>query len=267
MGRVNDSTTTGDTEPRRTVGDVARTVGISVRTLHHYDAVGLVTPSGRSPAGYRTYSAADVERLYTVLTYRELGFSLDEIKTVVDSPDTDALEHLRRQRDLLARRIDHLTAMAHAVDTVIEEKTMGTNPTPEQQREIWGDDWTGEKYEEEARERWGNTDAWAQSTARTAEFTVEDWATIKAETEQLEADCAAALRAGVAPGSDEANALAERHRLSIDRYYDCDHAMQKCVAAMYTSDERFRKHYDSRAAGLAEWLVASVDANARTHGA
>lgn len=251
----------------RTVGAVARLADVSVRTLHHYDAVGLVVPSGRTGAGYRTYSDDDVERLFAVLAYRELGFPLDEIRTILDDPDADALTHLRRQRDLLAERIDHLHAMATAVDTLIEERTMGNEVTPEQLREIWGDDWTGEKYEDEARERWGDTDAWAQSRERTARFTAEDWTAVKVESETLEADLAAAMAAGVRPGDPAANALAERHRLSIDRFYDCDHAMQVCVSAMYVTDERFRAHYDERAEGLAQWLVDVIAANAAEHGA
>lgn len=249
-----------------TVGQVARLANISVRTLHHYDDVCLVQPSSRSAAGYRTYSSSDVERLYSVLMYRELGFSLDRIRSILDDPGTDPVEHLREQRVLLDRRIAHLTAMAQAVDTVIEEKTMGTDLTPEQQRAIWGDDWTGEKYEDEARERWGNTDAWAQSKERTAAMTAADWRAAKADTDRLESDLAEAMLRGVTPDSAEAGALAERHRASIDRYYDCDHAMHVCVASMYTADDRFRAHYDARADGLAEWLVEVVNANAARHG-
>ncbi|MBY6367012.1 MerR family transcriptional regulator [Rhodococcus corynebacterioides] len=270
MNSVNDAhgfrSVGADAREFRTVGAVARLADVSVRTLHHYDAVGLVVPSGRTGAGYRTYSDDDVERLFAVLAYRELGFPLDEIRTLLDDPAADALTHLRRQRDALADRIDHLQAMATAVDTLIEERTMGQQPTPEQLREIWGDDWTGEKYEDEARERWGETEAWAQSRERTARFTTDDWTTIKAETEALEADCAAAMAAGVRPGEPAANALAERHRLSIDRFYDCDHAMQVCVSGMYVADERFRAHYDARAEGLAQWLVEVIAANAAEHG-
>ncbi|MGB3771651.1 MAG: MerR family transcriptional regulator [Rhodococcus sp. (in: high G+C Gram-positive bacteria)] len=249
-----------------TVGQVARLANVSVRTLHHYDSIGLSVPSGRSGAGYRTYSAADVERLYAVLTYRELGFPLDEIRTILDDPNTDTLSHLRRQRAELDRRIAHLRAMTVAVDTMIEEKKMGTNPTPEQQRAIWGDDWVGDKYEAEAREKWGDTDAWAQSEQRTASMSADDWRSAKAETDQLEADLAAAMSAGVTPGSSEANVLAERHRASIARYYDCDHAMHVNVVSMYISDERFQRHYDDRAEGLAAWIVDVVGANARAHG-
>lgn len=98
----------------RTVGEVSRIVGVSVRALHHYDEIGLVVPSGRTPAGYRSYSGADVERLHRVLLYRELGFTLEEIATLLDDPDVDALAHLRRQRELLDDRINRLHQMVAA---------------------------------------------------------------------------------------------------------------------------------------------------------
>src|SRR6266571_6447941 len=87
------------------VGQVARLAAVSVRTLHHYHEIGLLTPSGQTPAGYRQYSADDLERLQRVLFYRELGFALDEIVTILDDPAIDAAAHLRRQRELLTRRI------------------------------------------------------------------------------------------------------------------------------------------------------------------
>ena len=149
------------------VGEVARLVGISVRTLHHYDDIGLVVPSDRTPKGYRSYSAADVERLHRVLTYRELGFALDDIATLLDDPTVDAMAHLQRQRDLLDERIDRLHRMAAAVDKMMEAKKMGIQLTPDEQREVFGDDWLGDEYAGEAEERWGDTEAWKQSQERT----------------------------------------------------------------------------------------------------
>ena len=84
-----------------TVGVVAGMVGVSIRTLHHYDQIGLVVPSGRTPAGYRVYDDTDVERLHQVLTYRELGFSLEQIATLLDDPYVDPMGHLETQRELL----------------------------------------------------------------------------------------------------------------------------------------------------------------------
>ncbi|MFE3290654.1 MerR family transcriptional regulator [Rhodococcus sp. NPDC059234] len=253
-------------ESRLTVGEVARLVGVSVRTLHHYDEIGLVTPSGRTPSGYRSYSAPDVERLHRVLTYRELGFPLEEIATLLDDPSADALAHLRRQRELLAQRIDRLHQMAAAVEKMMEAKQMGIQLTPEEQREIFGDDWLGEEYAAEAEQRWGNTDAWKQSQARSATFSKDDWKAVKAEADQLNLDLAAALAEGVAADSDRAAALADRHLESIRRHYDCGYDMQVCLAEMYVADERFRQHYDDVAAGLAQYLHDVIVANAARHG-
>ncbi|MFC9786807.1 MerR family transcriptional regulator [Rhodococcus sp. NPDC127528] len=252
-------------EPRLTVGEVARLVGVSVRTLHHYDEIGLVTPSGRTPSGYRSYSGPDVERLHRVLTYRELGFPLEEIATLLDDPSVDALAHLRRQRELLAQRIDRLHRMAAAVEKMMEAKQMGIQLTPEEQREIFGDDWLGEEYAAEAEQRWGDTDAWKQSQVRAATWTKDDWKAVKAEVDALEADFAAALADGVAADSDRAAALADRHLESIRRHYDCGYDMQVCLAQMYLADERFRRHYDDVAAGLAQYLHDAIVANAARH--
>lgn len=244
------------------VGEVARLVGISVRTLHHYDEISLVVPSGRTAKGYRSYSAGDVERLHQVLTYRELGFVLDDISALLDDPSVDAMAHLRRQRTLLNQRIERLHEMAAAVDRMMEAKKVGIQLTPQEQREVFGDDWLGEEYAAEAEERWGETEQWKQSQSRTAQFTKDDWKLIKDETDAMELDLATALAAGVAPGSPDANVLAERHRASIARYYDCGYEMQVNLAEMYLADERFTKHYDDIAPGLAQYLRDVIVANA-----
>src|SRR5689334_23987956 len=163
------------------VGHVASLAGVSVRTLHHYDAVGLLVPSAHSPAGYRQYSEADLERLQRVLFYRELGFPLDEIKALLDDPTVDAETHLRRQRDLLTRRIGRLEAMVTSVDRAIGAWKMGNSLTPEERFEVFGEH-DPTQYADEAEQRWGDTDAYKQSQERTSRYTKQDWLDIKAET-------------------------------------------------------------------------------------
>ena len=107
------------------VGQVAAAAGVSVRTLHHWDAVGLLVPSGRTASGYRTYSPDDLERLRQVLTYRELEFSLDDVRRLLDDPEVDALDHLRRQQALLADRIARLQSVAALVSRSVEARRMG----------------------------------------------------------------------------------------------------------------------------------------------
>lgn len=245
-----------------TVGVVAELVGVSVRTLHHYDDIGLVNPSDRTPSGYRSYSSADVERLHQVLLYRELGFPLEEIATLLDDPSVDAMAHLRRQLELLGDRIDRLHRMAAAVEKMMEARIVGNQLTPEEQREIFGNDWPAEEYAAEAEERWGNTDEWKQSQERTAKFTKADWQRVKEDMDAYNAKLAAALTRGVAPGSAEANALAEEHRASIEQFYDCGYDMQVCLAEMYIQDERFTKTYDDVEPGLARFVRDIIVANA-----
>ncbi|MER7717581.1 MerR family transcriptional regulator [Streptomyces flaveolus] len=128
----------GGVEEHLTVGRVAGLAGVSVRTLHHYDEIGLVRPSGRSAAGYRTYSAGDVERLREVLAYRRLGFGLREIADLVDDPATDAVAHLHRLRGLLVEQRDRAAAMVTAIDGELEARAMGFRTTPEEQLRMVG---------------------------------------------------------------------------------------------------------------------------------
>lgn len=181
-----------------TVGRAAALVGVSVKTLHHWDGIGLVRPSERTRAGYRVYSGEDIARVHRVLVYRELGFPLAEIGRLLDDPRVDAHEHLRRQRAELEERIARLRTMVGAVDRMMAASRTGLRLTPQEQVEIFGDDWQPARVEE-ARERWGDTEQWAQYAERAAERTPQDWQDYTATAEALNADLAAALRAGTAP--------------------------------------------------------------------
>lgn len=248
-----------------TVGAVAELVGVSVRTLHHWDRIGLAPASGRTWSGYRVYDDDDVARIHRVLVYRELGFPLAEIGVLLDDPAVDERAHLARQRELLVQQISRLQEMVSAVDHLEEAITMNSPLTPQERAEIFGTDWN-EEYQREALERWGDTPQWEQSQQRGAARSKEDWARTKAAMDTLNADLAAAKRAGVAPDSAEAAVLAERHRASISEFYDCTHAMQVCLARMYGEDPRFTATYDGLEAGLTAWLRAAVEANAHAHG-
>jgi DNA-binding transcriptional MerR regulator len=244
------------------VGRVADLSGVTIRTLHHYDEIGLLSPGGRSDAGYRVYEDADLERLQRILFYKELGFTLKEISTIIEDPSTDAMGHLRRQRGLLAQRIERLNAMVDAVDYEMEARTMDINLTPEERFEVFGD-FRPEDHAEEAERRWGETDSYKESNRRVSKYTKEDWLKLKAEGEEVETRLAAAFEAGLAPGSEEAMAAAEAHRQHISRwFYDCGYEMHRGLAEMYVSDERFRSHYDKRAPGLASFVREAVLANA-----
>ncbi len=246
-----------------TVGTVAALTGISVRTLHHYDHIGLVVPSVRTSAGYRGYTDADLERLHLVLVYRSVGMSLDEIGALLDDPAADILEHLRRQHELLLEQADWLQRTIKAVEELMDAHRQGIQLTAQEQIEIFGTTAFSEEYAAEAEQRWGETDAWKQSQQRVSQFRKEDWAAIKSESDALLEALAQAKRGGVVPGSAEANELVARHRASIERFYDCGDGMHRCLAEMYLADERFTRYYDDVEPGLAQFLHDIVVAKLR----
>jgi DNA-binding transcriptional MerR regulator len=249
------------------VGEVAALAGVTVRTLHHYDRIGLLLPSERTTAGYRRYTPADLDRLHQVLVYRELGFPLEEVATLLDDPGADPAAHLRRQHRLLRERLERTEAMVAAVEKEMEARAMGISLTPEERFQLFGDGFS-EEYQAEAEERWGDTEAWAQSQRRTSAYGKEDWIRIKEESDDVERRFAQALRDGVAADSEQAMDLAEEHRQHIGRwFYDCPPQMHAGLGRMYVEDERFTAHYEQVAPGLARYVSTAVQANAARRGA
>ncbi|MBQ0903115.1 MerR family transcriptional regulator [Micromonospora sp. U21] len=245
-----------------TVGQVARVAGVTVRTLHHYDEIGLLSPSGRTPASYRRYDDADLERLQLVLYYRELGFPLEEIAAIIDDPAADPAAHLRRQHELLTVRIKRLQEMVTAIEFAMEASKLNIQLTPEDRFEVFGD-FNPEEHEAEAEQRWGDTDAYRESNRRASRYTKDDWLRIKAENEDWGRRIVAVLASGVPADSPEAMELAEEHRQIISRwFYECSYEVHTGLADMYLADERFTRHYEDVAPGLAAYLNEAIHANA-----
>jgi DNA-binding transcriptional MerR regulator len=244
------------------VGQVAQLAGVTARTLHHYDRIGLLTPSERTAAGYRQYTASDLDRLHRILVYRELGFPLEEVATLLDDPDADPAAHLRRQLRLLRDRLERNRSMVAAVEKELEAYQMGIQLTPEERFEVFGEN-DPAQYDAEAEQRWGETDAYKESQRRASSYTKEDWLRIKAEGEDVERRFAETLQSGVPADSEQAMDIAEEHRQQISRnFYDCPPEMHAGLGRMYVEDERFTAHYEQRAPGLAQYVSTAVQANA-----
>ena len=247
---------------RLTVGALAGMAGVTVRTLHHYDQIGLVVPSGRTPAGYRTYGDAEVKRLQEVLFFRELGFALDEIRQIVSRPSYERVTALERQRALLEARAEHLLALVDALDRAVRAERTGTAMTNEEMLEVFGD-FDPPEYEEEAKETWGDSDAYKQSAARTARYSKQDWETIKAEGDAIYQRFLDLIAAGEAADGEAAMDVAEQHRAHITKwYYDCPKTMHAGLGRMYVTDARFQENIDKSGEGLAEYMAAAIAANA-----
>ena len=243
----------------KTVGEVAELARVSVRTLHHYDELGLLSPSERSQAGYRPYSYEDLARLQEILIWRQLGFTLAEIASLLDDPAHDRLAALERQRELVGRELDRLTALAAAVDAAIVAHTNGTRLKETSMFEGFDP----AEYEDEARERWGHTDAYRESTRRARSYGDAEWSEIRAESETIVNELTRLMRAGEPPEGPAARAVAERHREHISRwFYPCSPQMHRGLGEMYIADERFARTYERQAEGLAAYFHDAIVANA-----
>ena len=216
---VDDMTTT----PVKTVGvdelGLDAELTVTVRTLHHYDEIGLLTPSERTRAGYRLYTTDDLQRLATIVTYRRLGMSLDEVAALLRG-EGSVVEHLQRHRIAVMDKVAELAELADAIDRALERAMSGQPASKDDLKDIFGDSF-GEEYDAEAQERWGDTDAWKQSSGRTARYTKADWEEIKVEMDAVNAALVAAKRSGLAPDSDEAMNAVEappHHRPLLRRF-------------------------------------------------
>jgi DNA-binding transcriptional MerR regulator len=245
-----------------TVSDVARLAGVSVRTLHHYDEIGLLVPAGRSEAGYRLYEQNDLERLQQVLFFRELGFSLEAIGQVMAAPDFDRRAALVMQRQLMRDEVTHLSAVVEAIDRAIAALDTGAIMTEHEMFEVFGDQ-DPRQWDDEALRRWGQTEAHAESKRRTARYGKDDWKKVKAEGEAVFTRLGALLAAGRAPTHPEVMSVAEEHRLHIDHwFYPCGPELHRGLGELYVNDPRFAENLERVRPGLAHFAAEAFAANA-----
>jgi DNA-binding transcriptional MerR regulator len=245
-----------------TVGQVARLAGVSVRTLHHYDEIGLVRPADRSAAGYRHYAHADLERLQQVLAYRRLGFALEDIAPILDDPAVDTVNLLRERHASLTEQAARLKEIVATVQRTMEAHRMGIRLTPEEMFEVFGDSDPTE-HAQEAEERWGETAAYRESRRRTTRYDKHDWQRLKAGGDAAVQAYASAYAEGLPPTSNEAMDAAEANRQYISQwFYECSPEMHRALGDMFVADDRFTAYYDAVAPGLAHYVREAIYANA-----
>jgi MerR family transcriptional regulator, thiopeptide resistance regulator len=244
-----------------TVGELSRLTGVTVRALHHYDEIGLVRPSQRSAAGYRLYSDEDVLRLQQVLVLRELGVPLDDIAGALDDA-TDRAAPLRRHRQALLEKRGQIDQMVTAVDVALRALEEGTQKMrPEDFKQLF-DGFNPEDHEEEARQRWGNTEAYKESTRRAQQYGMPEWEAIKRESEEIYARLRALMEQGAAASDPAVQAAVEDHRRHIARwFYPCSKEAHHGLGEMYIADPRFTATYEKVAPGFARFLRDAIAAS------
>jgi DNA-binding transcriptional MerR regulator len=247
-----------ETKKSYSVGGLARLAGVSVRTLHHYDRIGLLVPRRRQGSGYRVYEEKELLRLQEILLYRELELPLDLIGGILDRPGRDAREALAGHRRAIEEKVARCGVLLATIDRTIA-RSGGENTMLSDEQLYEG--FRKEEIEEmkaEAAERWGDGEAYRISRKRLANMTKEQWATVKAEGDSVEKASAAAFLAGAFPGSPEALRLMERKAAWLRNFYEPSAELFRGLGEMYAADGRFRKTYDRYATGLADWLKEAM---------
>ncbi|MEU9756905.1 MerR family transcriptional regulator [Streptomyces althioticus] len=251
------------------VGQVAAFAGVTVRTLHHYDKAGLLSPSDRSRAGYRLYGEADLVRLQQILFYRELGFPLDEIASLLENPQANALERLQDRLRRLNEEIARLRRLAEVAERAIEVQRTGVPLTPEERFEVFGDVAFDLSYATEAELKWAHSDGQREAMARADAHTKEDWRRLMGEAAAWRAELLAAFDEGEPSRGGRAMDLAEEHRLHIARWFtSCPPDMHRRIADDFVADPRAFALVvppSQQRPGLAAYLRKAVHANAARH--
>jgi DNA-binding transcriptional MerR regulator len=239
-----------------TVSQVAELAGISVRTLHHYDQIGLLPPSRRSEAGYRLYGKSELLRLQQILLFRELEMPLAEIQARIDAPDFDPLVSLLQHRQALERRQGQLGRLMETVDktiAILQEDRMTLSDeelyagfTREQ----------AERYPRQARELWGEERV-TEAEDKVRKLSKDAWARIGQQGE--EATRAMAALIGRSADDDEVQAAIAQHHAWIENFYPAPAEVYHGLGKMYVEHPEFRKFYEDRAEGLAEFMLAAIE--------
>lgn len=231
------------------VKEVADLVGVSVRTLHHYDEIGLLIPDQTTESGYRLYSDDNLELLQQILFFKELGFSLQSIKEIVHSPTFDRQKALQMHHEMLLEKRRRLDQMIDTVEKTIRHYKGEIQMSNQEKFE--GFDFRSNPYEQEARERWGD-EAVDRANQKAAQMTQEDQQRINDLYFHL-----ASIR-HMAPDSEEAQAgITEWYRL-LQSFGTYTPEMFRGLGQMYVADERFTQNIDKFGEGLAQFMCDAM---------
>jgi len=229
------------------IKEFAEQIGVSVRTLHYYDEIGLLKPSEvDAQNGYRFYDERSLERMQEILFYRELDFSLKTIAQILSSPDYDKQQALTRQRKLLLAKKERLERLIDALDSM--EKGEGFMKPNNEYEDLKN------KYAEEVRQRWGSTDAYKESQQRNTDFSQAASLLDAVFEEFAELD-----RSGISPDDEAAKIQVERLQQCItDNFYTCKNEILAGLGQMYAADVRFKNNIDKHGEGTAEFVSQCI---------
>lgn len=236
------------------INEVAKLTGITVRTLHYYDEIGLLHPSEITEAGYRIYNDDALANLQQLLFFRELDFPLADIKEIMTSPHYDKVESLTKHKELLLQRRNHLNGLIALVENTIKgEKTMSFKEFDMTEIEV-----NRKKYIREVKERWGNTDAYKESENKTKDYNAQKWEFLNDEGARILKSFGESRQ--ISPDSNEAQQLVAQWQEYIStNFYKCSKEILSGLGLMYIGDERFTKNIDKNGKGTAEFMAKAIE--------
>ena len=240
------------------INEMAKLTGVSVRTLHYYDHIGLLKPSSVDKwNGYRFYDEKSLERMQEILFYRELDFPLKAISEILSSPGYDKSKALQKQRQLLILKKERLERLINALESAEKgEDIMSFEVFDNSEFEA-----VREKYAEEAKEKWGSTEAYKESVRRTGDYSKEKWTEVNSGMEALMKEFADCMKSGAKPADSSAQALVKRWQAFIsENYYECTDEILAGLGEMYSADERFAENIDRFGRGTAKFMTEAIGA-------
>lgn len=238
-----------------TVKELARLSGVSVRTLHYYDEVGLLKPGRVEKNRYRQYSESDLVRLQQILFFRELDFPLKDIQRIMQAPGFDVIRALRDQKEMLQMKRRRLNGLIKTIEKTIESMSNNKPLESEELYDAFKDD-DVKQYQDEVKQRWGNTDAYKQSMARVSKMTKSEMAKLKEDGIKHTQAIADAMDKGISH-PDVQKLIAKSHK-GINFFYDCSPEMFRNLGKMYVADPRFTAYYEKFRPGLAVFMRDAI---------
>lgn len=239
------------------VKEISELTGISVRMLHHYDKIGLLRPTAISESGYRLYNDNDLNLIQQILIYRELDFSLKEIKEILGNENLDLKERLKTQKQLIIDKRNRLNKIVETIENTIKDIEGEFIMNKKGMFEGFDIEKHNKLYEDEVEKKYGESDTYKESKKKTSKYSKEDWNNIIGEIDGVYRELAELKDRDV---SDErVQELVHNWRMLITKnFYNCSVEIFRGLADMYIYDERFTKNIDKYGEGFTNFLSEAM---------
>lgn len=235
------------------INEVAKLTGVTIRTLHYYDEIGLLKPSQITEAGYRLYDENALSMLQQILFFKELDFPLDEIKEIMDNPEFDITEALQYHKELLIKKRERINKLIKLVEKTLK----GESNMSFKEFDMTEIENAKSKYAKEVKERWGETEAYLESEKKTCNYNKDQWYEINEESNTLLKAFAANIDKAL--DSKEVQKLVKEWQDFITaRFYKCTNEILQGLGQIYVGDERFKKNIDKNGEGTAKFMSEAI---------